>query len=69
MPSKESGMGVEMGAMSNIAIEIESTMLDSSLLLANAINETGVDFELLEKTAREVRERMQTVIDLFEMVS
>ena len=57
-----------MGAMKNIAIEIESTMLDSSLRLANAITETG-DFELLEKTAREVRERMQTVIDLFETVS
>lgn len=57
-----------MGAMKNIAIEIESTMLDSSLRLANAITE-DVDFQLLEKTAREVRERMQTVIDLFEMVS
>lgn len=61
-------MGVEMGAMKNIAIEIESTMLDSSLRLANAITETD-DFELLEKTAREVLERMQTVVDLFEMVN
>lgn len=57
-----------MGAMKNIAIEIESTMLDSSLRLANAITETD-DFELLEKTAREVLERMQTVVDLFEMVN
>jgi len=42
-------------------------MLNASLILAKAITEEG-DFELLEKTAREVREQMQTVVDLFEMV-
>ena len=56
-----------MGAMKAIAIDIESTMLNASLILAKAITEEG-DFELLEKTAREVREQMQTVVDLFEMV-
>jgi predicted RNA methylase len=60
-------MGVDMGAMKAIAIDIESTMLNASLILAKAITEEG-DFELLEKTAREVREQMQTVVDLFEMV-
>lgn len=57
-----------MGAMKNIAIEIESTMLDASLRLANAITEEG-DFELLEQTAREVRERMDKVVELFELVA
>ena len=56
-----------MGAMKAIAMDIESTMLNASLILAKAITEEG-DFELLEKTAREVREQMQTVVDLFEMV-
>jgi predicted RNA methylase len=60
-------MGVDMGAMKAIAMDIESTMLNASLILAKAITEEG-DFELLEKTAREVREQMQTVVDLFEMV-
>ena len=53
--------------MKDIAIEIESTMLDSSLLLAEAITEAG-DFELYEQTARQVRDRMNTIVDLFEMV-
>lgn len=57
-----------MGAMKNIVIEIETTMLDASLRLANAIQQEA-DYELLEETAREVRERMQTVVDLFEMVN
>lgn len=61
-------MGVEMGAMKNIVIDIETTMLDASLRLANAIQQEA-DYELLEETAREVRERMQTVVDLFEMVN
>ncbi len=56
-----------MGKMKDIAIEIESTMLDSSLLLAEAITEAG-DFELYEQTARQVRDRMNTIVDLFEMV-
>ena len=56
-----------MGAMKAIAMDIESTMLNASLILAKAITEEA-DFELLEKTAREVREQMQTVVDLFEMV-
>lgn len=60
-------MGVIVGKMKDIAIEIESTMLDSSLLLAEAITEAG-DFELYEQTARQVRERMNTIVDLFEMV-
>jgi predicted RNA methylase len=60
-------MGVDMGAMKAIAMDIESTMLNASLILAKAITEEA-DFELLEKTAREVREQMQTVVDLFEMV-
>lgn len=57
-----------MGAMKNIVIDIETTMLDASLRLANAIQQEA-DYELLEETAREVRERMQTVVDLFEMVN
>ena len=57
-----------MGAMKNIVIDIETTMLDASLRLANAIQQEA-DYELLEQTAREVRERMQTVVDLFEMVN
>jgi hypothetical protein len=60
-------MGVIVGKMKDIAIEIESTMLDSSLLLAEAITEAG-DFELYEQTARQVRDRMNTIVDLFEMV-
>lgn len=56
-----------MGKMKDIAIEIETTMLDSSLLLAEAITEAG-DFELYEQTARQVRDRMNTIVDLFEMV-
>lgn len=56
-----------MGKMKDIAIEIESTMLDSSLLLAEAITEAG-DYELYEQTARQVRDRMNTIVDLFEMV-
>jgi len=56
-----------VGKMKDIAIEIESTMLDSSLLLAEAITEAG-DFELYEQTARQVRDRMNTIVDLFEMV-
>lgn len=57
-----------MGAMKNIVIDIETTMLDASLRLANAIQQEA-DYELLEETARIVRERMQTVVDLFEMVN
>lgn len=53
--------------MKEIAIEIESTMLDASLLLAESITECG-DFELYEQTARQVRERMDTIVNLFEMV-
>lgn len=53
--------------MKEIAMEIETTMLDSSLLLAEAITEAG-DFELYEETARQVRERMNTIVNLFEMV-
>jgi hypothetical protein len=60
-------MGVIVGKMKDIAIEIESTMLDSSLLLAEAITEAG-DFELYEQTARQVRDRMNTIVNLFEMV-
>ena len=60
-------MGVIVGKMKDIAIEIETTMLDSSLLLAEAITEAG-DFELYEQTARQVRDRMNTIVDLFEMV-
>jgi hypothetical protein len=60
-------MGVIVGKMKDIAIEIESTMLDSSLLLAEAITEAG-DYELYEQTARQVRDRMNTIVDLFEMV-
>lgn len=60
-------MGVIVGKMKDIAIEIESTMLDSSLLLSQAITEDG-NFELYEQTAREVRNRMNTIVDLFEMV-
>lgn len=56
-----------MGKMKDIAIEIESTMLDSSLLLAEAITEAG-DYELYEQTARQVRDRMNTIVNLFEMV-
>ena len=56
-----------MGKMKDIAIEIETTMLDSSLLLAEAITEAG-DYELYEQTARQVRDRMNTIVDLFEMV-
>lgn len=57
-----------MGAMKNILIDIESTMLDASLRLANAVCESG-DVEMLEKTAREVRERMDKVVELFELVA
>lgn len=53
--------------MKEIAMEIETTMLDSSLLLAEAITECG-NFELYEETARQVRERMNTIVNLFEMV-
>jgi hypothetical protein len=60
-------MGVIVGKMKDIAIEIETTMLDSSLLLAEAITEAG-DYELYEQTARQVRDRMNTIVDLFEMV-
>ena len=60
-------MGVIVGKMKDIAIEIESTMLDSSLLLAEAITEAG-DYELYEQTARQVRDRMNTIVNLFEMV-
>jgi hypothetical protein len=60
-------MGIIVGKMKDIAIEIESTMLDSSLLLAEAITEAG-DYELYEQTARQVRDRMNTIVDLFEMV-
>jgi len=56
-----------VGKMKEIAIEIESTMLDASLLLAESITECG-DFELYEQTARQVRERMDTIVNLFEMV-
>lgn len=57
-----------MGAIKNVLIDIESTMLDASLRLADAVCESG-DVEMLETTAKEVRERMQTIIDLFEMVN
>ncbi len=60
-------MGVIVGKMKDIAIEIETTMLDSSLLLAEAITEAG-DYELYEQTARQVRDRMNTIVNLFEMV-
>jgi 50S ribosomal subunit-associated GTPase HflX len=60
-------MGVIVGKMKEIAMDIESTMLDSSLLLAEAITECG-NFELYEETARQVRDRMNTIVNLFEMV-
>lgn len=52
-----------MGAMKDVLIDVEMTMLDASLLLSNAVCETD-DTEVLMQTAMEVHQRMRTVIDL-----
>jgi tRNA U34 5-carboxymethylaminomethyl modifying GTPase MnmE/TrmE len=66
MSSQKQSMGADMGAMKNLIIDIESTMLDSSLKLSNAIVDFA-DYETYEEIARDVKERMQTIIDIFEM--
>jgi tRNA U34 5-carboxymethylaminomethyl modifying GTPase MnmE/TrmE len=66
MSSQKQSMGADMGAMKNLIIDIESTMLDSSLKLSNAIVDFA-EYETYEEIAREVKDRMQTIIDIFEM--